>query len=97
MLANTDEPALCPLAAYCTWREIRESGSDVTGSVSDAAPPLFVGLSKAGRLSTEALSDKAVWRLVRQAARKAGIDGWERYSGNSLKRGACHGCQRGRS
>ena len=34
-----------------------------------------------------ALSDKAVWRLVKQAARDAGLAGPEGYSGHSLRAG----------
>jgi integrase len=44
-------------------------------------------LSKAGRLSGLALSDKAVWRLVKQAARDAGLANPEGYSGHSLRAG----------
>ena len=48
---------------------------------------MFVGLSKVGRLSAAALSDKAVWRLVKQAARDAGLANPEGYSGHSLRAG----------
>ena len=41
-------------------------------------------MSKAGRLSGAALSDKAVARLVKTAAAVAGLDP-ERYSGHSLR------------
>ncbi|MBB5695958.1 tyrosine-type recombinase/integrase [Muricoccus pecuniae] len=44
-------------------------------------------MSKAGRLSAQGLSDKAVWQLVREAARGAGIEGWERFSEHSLRAG----------
>src|SRR5206468_3076866 len=50
------------------------------------ALPLFCPMSKAGRLSGNALSDKAVVRLVKDAAAAAGLDA-ERYSGHSLRAG----------
>jgi integrase len=46
-----------------------------------------VGLSKAGRLTGQELSDKAVARLVKGAAEAAGLEGWERFSGHSLRAG----------
>ena len=49
-------------------------------------PSGHCGLSKAGRLSGAALSDKAVARLVKHAAAAAGLDA-ERYSGHSLRAG----------
>jgi len=85
--ANPDEPAVCPLAALEAWREHRRLGGDITGAASDAERPLFVGMSKAGRLSAAQLSDKAVWRLVKTAARAAGLREPERYSGHSLRAG----------
>ena len=58
-----------------------------SGGASDAALPLFVGMSNAGKLSSAGLSDKAVWRLVQQAARDAGLANPEGYSGHSLRAG----------
>jgi hypothetical protein len=43
-------------------------------------------VTKSGRLTGEKLSDKAVARLVKQAARDAGLDP-ERYSGHSPRAG----------
>ena len=43
-------------------------------------------MTKAGRPTGEALSDKAVARLVKGAAARAGLDP-ERYSGHSLRAG----------
>ena len=77
----------CPAAALEAWLGFRHEGPDITGGASDAALPLFAGMSKAGRLSAQGLSDKAVWRLVRKAARDAGIEEWERFSGHSLRAG----------
>ena len=85
--ANPKEPGLCPARALEAWLGFRRGGDDRTGGTSDAALPLFVGLSKAGRLSAMALSDKAVWRLVKQAARAAGLANPEGYSGHSLRAG----------
>jgi len=85
--ANPGEPAFCPVAAFDAWLAVRHRGADVTGGVSDGERALFVGMSKAGRLSGVRLSDKAVWRLVREAARDAGIEGWARFSGHSLRAG----------
>lgn len=42
---------------------------------------------KAGRLTGQVLSDKAVWRLVKGAAETVGLEGWERFSGNPLRAG----------
>ena len=51
-----------------------------------AERPLFCAVTKAGRLTGAPLSDKAVARLVKQAAARAGLDP-ERYSGHSLRAG----------
>ena len=85
--ANPAEPGCCPLAALEAWLAFRKGAPDITGGGSDRERPLFVGMSKAGRLSTAALSDKAVWRLVKGAAEDAGLEGWERFSGHSLRAG----------
>ena len=85
--ANPREPGLCPARALAAWLGFRQGGGDRTGGAPDAALPVFVGLSKAGRLSGLALSDKAVWRLVKQAARDAGLADPEGYSGHSLRAG----------
>ena len=85
--ANPKERGFCPLAALEAWLIFRQKGPDITGGASDGALPLFVGMSKAGRLTGQELSDKAVWRLVKGAAEAAGIEGWERFSGHSLRAG----------
>jgi hypothetical protein len=51
-----------------------------------AERPVFCAVTKAGKVTGQALSDKAVARLVKQAARDAGLDP-ERYSGHSLRAG----------
>jgi len=87
--ANYAEPALCPVVALQAWLLVRHGGADLDGlSPEDAAEaPLFVGMSKAGRLSAHRLSDRAVSRLVGQAARDAGLERPERFSGHSLRAG----------
>ena len=70
------------------WRiAARHADLDWTASASARAErPLFCAVTKTGRLSGAALSDKAVARLVKQAALDAGLDP-ERYSGHSLRAG----------
>ena len=51
-----------------------------------AERPLFCAVTKAGKVTGQPLSDKAVARLVKQAALDAGLDP-ERYSGHSLRAG----------
>ena len=85
--ANPTTPLTCPLAALERWLLVREAAADTTGGVSAEARralPLFCGMSKAGRLSGTALSDKAVARLVKTATAAAGLDP-EHYSGHSLR------------
>ncbi len=87
--ANHAEPALCPVVALQDWLVVRHEGGDLAGLSPDAAAeaPLFVGMSKAGRLSAIRLSDRAVSRLVGQAARDAGLERPERFCGHSLRAG----------
>lgn len=85
--ANPGEPGLCPALALETWLRFRQQAPDMTHGASDRERPLFVGMSKAGKLTTKGLSDKAVWRLVKMAARDAGLANPERYSGHSLRAG----------
>ena len=90
--ANPADPLTCPDAALARWLGVREIAPDVAqcfGAEPRDARPLFCGLSKAGRLSGAALSDKAVARLVKRAAAAAGLDA-ERYSGHSLRAGPGH-------
>ena len=87
--ANPADPLACPLSALERWLAVREAAVDVSSRFSADtrnARPLFCGMSKAGRLSGSALSDKAVARLVKQAAEAAGLDP-EKYSGHSLRAG----------
>jgi site-specific recombinase XerD len=87
--ANPAEPDFCPLAALDTWLTHRRTAPDLdwtASATSRAERPLFCAVTKAGKLTGTALSDKAVARLVKQAARDAGLDP-ERYSGHSLRAG----------
>ncbi len=84
--ANPQEPGFCPAAALHAWLAHRRQGPDVAGAASDGERPLFCGLTKSGRLTGEKLSDKAVARLVKQAATEAGLDP-TLYSGHSLRAG----------
>ena len=87
--ANPDQPGFCPAAALARWMEHRRSAADLdwtASAASRAARPLFCAVTKTGRLTGERLSDKAVARLVKQAALDAGLDP-ERYSGHSLRAG----------
>lgn len=52
----------------------------------DAAMPLFRRLTRGGELTTSAMSDKAVARLVKQVAGAAGYDA-SKFSGHSLRAG----------
>ena len=86
--ANPAEPAFCPAAALETWMAHRRQAADLDWAAPAtlrAARPLFCGLTKTGRLTGAALSDKAVVRLVKAAA-AGGLDP-ERYSGHSLRAG----------
>ena len=51
-----------------------------------AERPLFCAVTKAGKVTGQSLSDKAVVRLVKQAAAAAGLDA-ATFSGHSLRRG----------
>lgn len=84
--ANTAEPTFCPAAAFHAWLAFRRHAPDLAGAASDSERPLFCGLTKAGRLTGAKLSDKAVVRLVKQAAEDAGLDP-TLYSGHSLRAG----------
>ena len=87
--ANPGEPGFCPVAALARWMEHRRAGPDLdwtAGAATRAERPLFCAVTRAGRVAGEKLSDKAVARLVKQAALDAGLDA-ERYSGHSLRAG----------
>jgi integrase len=90
--ANPQDPGFCPLAALDAWLAHRRRAPDLDWTASEAARaerPLFCAVTKAGTVTGVKLSDKAVARLVKQAALDAGLDP-ERYSGHSLRAGARH-------
>ena len=87
--ANPAEPGFCPLAALDAWLAHRRTAPDLdwtASALSRAERPLFCAVTSTGRLTGAGLSDKAVARLVKQAARDAGLDR-ERYSAHSLRAG----------
>jgi site-specific recombinase XerD len=87
--ANPAEPLLCPLAAMDAWLALRHQARDLDWSAAESARrerPLFCAVTKAGRPTGVGLSDKAVARLVKGTALRAGLDP-ERYSGHSLRAG----------
>jgi site-specific recombinase XerD len=87
--ANPGEPGFCPAAALACWMEHRRAGPDfdwTADAATRAERPLFCAVTRAGRVTGEKLSDRAVARLVKQAALDAGLDA-ERYSGHSLRAG----------
>ena len=87
--ANPTEPGFCPAASLDDWLAHRRTAPDLDWTASASARderPLFCAVTKAGRVTGEKLSDKAVVRLIKQAAAAAGLDG-EKFSGHSLRRG----------
>jgi integrase len=87
--ANPADPLLCPVAALDEWLAQRHQARDLDWSAAESARrerPLFCAVTKAGRPTGVGLSDKAVARLVKGTALKAGLDP-ERYSGHSLRAG----------
>jgi integrase len=87
--ANPGELLFCPAAALDAWLGHRVKARDLDALPSDGARgerPLFCAVTKAGRPTGAALSDKAVARLIKGAAGRAGLDP-ERYSGHSQRAG----------
>jgi hypothetical protein len=75
--ANPTETGFCPLAALDAWLVHRRTATNLDWTASAASratrPPLCA-VSKAGRVTGAKLSDKAIARLVKQAALDAGLD-----------------------
>ncbi|HME27905.1 MAG TPA: site-specific integrase [Acetobacteraceae bacterium] len=87
--ANPTETGFCPLAALDVWLVHRRTASDLNWTATAttrAERPLFCAVTKTGQVTGQNLSDKAVTRLVKQAALDAGLDP-QRYSGHSLRAG----------
>jgi hypothetical protein len=93
MWANPAEPALCPLVALENWLIFRQRGADFAGEDGAAHPDnraLFCAVTKGGKIIGQALSDKAVVRLVKEMAAAAGLDP-ARFAGHSLRAGLATG------
>ncbi|HEY1856742.1 site-specific integrase [Acidocella sp.] len=88
--ANPADPGFCPLGALETWLKFRHRGADLAGVGESGGRPLFVAVTKGGKLTGQGLSDKAVVRLVKAAAAAAGLDP-ARYAGHSLRAGLATG------
>ena len=87
--ANPADPGFCPAVALQDWLRHREGATDIAtiGGPSGADDrPLFCAVSKGGRVMGTGLSDKAVVRLIKQAAEDAGLDP-SRFAGHSLRAG----------
>ncbi len=87
--ANPADPLLCPVAAVNAWLRHRGLAQDLQDPVLETVRrerPLFCAVTRAGRATGEILSDKAVTRLIKGAAARAGLDP-EIYSGHSLRAG----------
>ena len=87
--ANPVDPAFCPVQAYTDWLRHRQQGADIDSIAAPSgheARPLFCAVSKGGRVTGLALTDKAVVRLIKQAAAAAGLDP-ARFAGHSLRAG----------
>jgi site-specific recombinase XerD len=87
--ANPTEPGFCPAAALDAWLVHRRTAPDLDWTASATARaerPLFCAVTKTGQVTGAPLSDKAVVRLIKQAAAAAGLDA-DRFSGHSLRRG----------
>lgn len=68
---------LCSVRAWHAWSRAARVHDDA---------PAFRSVDRHGRVGTGALGEKAVTRIVRRAAQRAGLDP-EQWSGRSLRRG----------
>src|SRR5262249_21831206 len=68
-------PATCPVGALTAWLD-----------QLDAPGPIFRAVDRLGRIRSTRLSDRDVARIVKRAARAAGLDR-ARYAGHSLRAG----------
>ncbi len=87
--ANPAEPLLCPAIALDAWLGHRTQACDLDGPGTETArrerPPVWAR-AHARRAPGAGPADKAVARLVKGAAGRAGLDPG-RYSGHSLRAG----------
>jgi site-specific recombinase XerD len=72
---------LCAVRAWKAWRRIAVANAGGGGS-----GPAFRAIDRHGRVGADELGEKAVTRIVRRAAARAGLDA-TRWSGGSLRRG----------
>lgn len=73
------DPDLCVLRVLDAWLAVRRA--------LRPEDPLFCGVLKNGVVTGKPLSDKAVARLVKESAARAGLPEPERFSGHSLRAG----------
>jgi site-specific recombinase XerD len=72
---------LCAVRSWKAWRRIVAAQPEGRGRI-----PAFRAVDRHGNVGSAALGEKAVTRIVRRAASRAGLD-WTRWSGSSLRRG----------
>lgn len=72
------DPHTCPVRALVKWTEA--SGID--------AGPIFVGVTRHGKLTGKRLGGRDVARTVKATAKAAGLDA-SKFSGHSLRAGLC--------
>lgn len=94
--ANPGETGFCLLTTLKAWLLFRRKETDITGGASDGERPLFVGMSKAGRLTGQKLSDMAVWQLVKGAAEAGAARRMRALLGALAPGGARYSRRRGR-
>ena len=80
------DPNVCPVRALRAWLDV--------GAIGDGS--IFRAVSRGGRVGA-ALGDRAVARIVKRAAKRAGLDS-DRFAGHSLRSGfATTAAMKGRS
>src|SRR6202042_2991166 len=80
-------PALCPVRALRAWLD----------AAGIEAGPIFRGVDRHGRVSSERITDRTVARIVQRCALAAGLDP-SRFAGHSLRAGfATTAAQKGKS
>jgi integrase len=75
-IARGQRMATCPVRALGQWLALR--GND--------AGPLFTRIHPGGRIEIARMSPQSVWRLMRRAVRRAGLDA-RRYGTHSMRAG----------
>lgn len=71
-------PGTCPVRSYRTWKV----AAGITGGA------VFRGIDNRGQLASERLDSNSVARIIKRAARRAGLDPAP-YAGHSLRAGFC--------